>query len=266
MDSLIITVASTGGKWTKNDSPYVPMTPKQIVRDVVEAYGAGASVAHIHARDEQGNPSFDLKYFAYIIENIRKQCPILIQMITGFLEGQVKEKMVPILELKPDMATLNIKGPTNEVCMAAEMMKRFDVKPVIEAIDISMIEATKEFIKKGILEEPIFFETVFDLERKDPRPIILDLEELVSRIKAMPKGRIWSITRGCENQLPLGIMAILLGGHVRVGLEDNLYLDSKYLAKSSSQFVHRIVDQAGSLGRKIASVNDTIRILEPNPN
>lgn len=262
MDSLIITVASTGGKWKRDDSPYVPMTQEQIIVDIVEAFNEGASIAHIHARDDAGNQTFDPKYFANIIENVKKQCPILIQISTGFLEGQIKEKMVPLLELHPDMASLNIKGTIDEVCMAAEKMKYFGVKPVIEAFDLSMIETSKELIKKGIVEGPVFYETVFDLERKAPVPVISDFEELISRLKAMPKERIWSITRGCDNQLSLGIMAILLGGHVRVGLEDNLHFDSQNMAKSSSQFVRRIVDNARSIGRKIASVDETRNILK----
>ena len=262
MDELIITVASTGGKWKKIDSPYVPMTPEQIIEDVIEAFEVGASLAHIHARDEEGNPSFDPKYFTKIIDPIRKRCPILIQISTGHLEGKIQDKMVPLLKLKPDMASLNIKGPIEQICMAAEIMKEHGVKPVIEAFDVSMIETSKEFIKGGILEGPLFYEMVFDREREKPRPIILDVEDLVSRIKAMPKESIWSITRGGDNQLTLGIMATLLGGHVRVGLEDNLYLDSQELAKSSSKFVHRIAGKAKGLGRKIASVDEARKILK----
>jgi len=261
MDKLIITVSSSGGKWTGKDSPYLPLNPSQIIEDILRGYDAGATIAHIHARDEDGQPSFDPKYFAKIVEGVRKRSPMLIQISTGFMEGQVEEKMVPLFKLKPNMASLNIKGPIDEVRKAAETMKHHGIKPVTEAFSVSMIRETETFIEKGILEPPVFYEVVFDLERKSPVPMIADVEELISRVKAMVGDKVWSTTRGADNQFGLGTVAILLGGHVRVGLEDNLYFNPGALAKSGHEFVQRIAQNAASLGRPLANVEETKKIL-----
>jgi 3-keto-5-aminohexanoate cleavage enzyme len=262
MDELIITVASVGGKWRKEDSPYVPLSPEQIAEDILQSFNEGATIAHIHARDEAGIPSRDPKYFRRIIEAVKKHSDILIQISTGYLEGQIEKNLFPLLEMKPDMASLNVKGSLTDVSMAAEAMKQFGVKPAIEAYDIGMIEITKDFLKRGIIEEPIFYEVVFNIESKVTQAVIFDVEQLISRVKAMPEQKNWSVARGGENQLALGLITILLGGHVRVGLEDNLYYEPGVLAKASSEFVRRIVEKAHHLGRNVADIGKTRRILK----
>ena len=129
MDPIIMTVASTGGKWTKHHSAYVPMTPDEIVIDTEACFNAGASMAHIHARDSEGNPTHDPEVFGYIIDNIRSRCPgMIIQISTGKMENQVESKLLPLLKLKPEMASFGMKLKREELELAAALMNEYKVK------------------------------------------------------------------------------------------------------------------------------------------
>ncbi|MGQ9645483.1 MAG: 3-keto-5-aminohexanoate cleavage protein [Thermodesulfobacteriota bacterium] len=123
MDPLIITVASTNIKWTKKDSPHVPKTPEEIAEDILKAYREGATVAHIHARDEHGRVTFDTKYFRKIVELVRKESDILIEFSTGGPPAPIEEKLALIEELFPGHASLNIRGSIEGIEYLAKVMK-----------------------------------------------------------------------------------------------------------------------------------------------
>lgn len=264
MQPLVITVASTNIKWTKKDSPYVPETPEEIAEDILKAYLEGASVAHIHARDEHGKATFETKYFRTIVEQVKKQCDILIELSTGGLSAPVEEKLTPIRELRPDHASLNIKGSMEEIEYSAQVMRELGVIPVIEAFNIEMIETATPLIKRGLIKQPAHFELVFDLVSDPQKSVLEDYEEMLRRIKALYPGSIWSRNRGAHNQFALDVLTIMLGGHIRVGLEDNLILEEGRLAQSSAEFVKRVSVLSRALNRKVATVEEAKRLSKHN--
>ncbi len=262
MDPLVITVASTNVNWTKKDNPYMPETPEEIAEDIIKAAHEGAAVAHIHARDEKGNTTFDPKYYRKIIEYARKQCDIIIQISTGGPPASVEEKLAPIRELLPAMASLNIRGTPEEIEYTATTMRDLGVVPIIEAFDMEMIATANTLIERGLVKQPAHFELVFDLVSESDKSVLEDYDEMVKRIKEMSPGSIWSRNRGAHNQFALDAMTITLGGHIRVGLEDNLFLTGGQLAKGSFEFVKRVVHLSAELNRKIATAHEAKELFK----
>lgn len=261
MNPVILTVASTGGKWTRKDSSWIPMTPKEIVNDTIESFHSGASMAHIHARDENGRPTHNPEIFSRITDSIRQECEgIIIQISTGYMEGEVESKLEPLLKLRPDMASFNLKGSPNEILTAARLMDRYDVKPVVECFSVDMLNRSKKLIEDGVLRMPVFYEFVFGLEESELT--FEDLaKDLFSRKSKLLPSSVWSQTRGGSHQKDLQALTILLGGHVRTGLEDNLYVREGVEAKRSAELVNQAADIVEVLGRKVARPDESRKIL-----
>ncbi|MFB0505121.1 MAG: 3-keto-5-aminohexanoate cleavage protein [Thermodesulfobacteriota bacterium] len=256
MVPLVITVASTNVNRTKKDSPYMPEKPEEIAEDIIKGSEEGAAVAHIHARDENGNATFDPEYYRRIIEQVRKHCDVIIQISTGGPPAPVEEKLAPIRDLRPHMASLNIRGSAEEIEYTANTMRELEVIPVIEAFNIDMIETANTLIERGLITQPAHFELVFDLVRDADKTVLEDYDEMVQRVKAMFPGSIWSRNRGAHNQWALDVITIMLGGHIRVGLEDNLFLEPEQLAKDSAEFVKRAIRLSQELNRRVATVQE----------
>lgn len=262
MDPLVITVASTNVNWTKKDNPSMPETPEEIAEDIIKASDEGAVVAHIHARDEKGNPTFDPKYYRRIIERVREHCDIIAQISTGGPPASVEEKLAPIRELLPAMASLNIRGTPEEIEYTATTMRDLGVVPIIEAFNRDMIETANTLIERGLVKQPAHFELVFDLVGSPHKAVFEDYDELLQRLKALFPGSIWSRNRGAHNQFALDAMTITLGGHVRVGLEDNLFLTGERIAEGSAEFVKRVVRLSAQLNREVATVQEAKKLLK----
>lgn len=263
MEKLIITVAPTNTKWFKSDNPHMPQTPAEIAQDAIEAFKEGAVVAHIHARDENGQMTFETKYFRKIVERIRAETDMIIQLSTAGAKVPYKKKLEPILSLKSDMASLNIQGPDEEIEYNAKFMKDHGIVPIIEAFDMGMIEKANQLIEKGLVDQPAHFELVFDIESKPGKSLIEDFDELSRRIKALWPGSSWSRNRGAKHQFELDALSIMLGGHLRVGMEDNLFISKDKLATGSAQFVKRVKNLCKIYSREIASVSETKKIFQP---
>ena len=256
MDPLVITVASTNVNRTKKDSPYMPETPEEIAEDIIKAATEGAVVAHIHARDETGKATFEPKYYREIVDRVRKQCDMIVQISTAGPPGPVENKLIPVRELRPDMASLNIRGTPEEIEYTARVLKELKIAPIIEAFNMEMIETANSLIQRRLVEQPAHFELVFDLVAESDKSVLEDYDEMVRRIKAISPGSIWSRNRGAHNQWALDVMTIMLGGHIRVGLEDNLFLEPGKLAKDSAEFVKRVVRLSQELNRRVATVQE----------
>ncbi len=261
MEPLVITVASTNVNWTKQNSRFMPETPEEIAKDIILGYREGAAVAHIHARDEEGRPTFETIHFRKIVDLVRKECDIIIQLSTGGPPAPVEQKLAPIQELRPEMASFNIRGNLEEIEYNAKIMKELGVVPVIEAFNTEMIQTASRLIQRGLIDQPAHFELVFDLVSDSKKDVVEDCEEMFQRIKMLPPGSIWSRNRGAHNQLALDVLTLVLGGHVRVGLEDNLFLKRRKLARNSAQFVKRVCKLSKMLGRKIATVEEAKRLF-----
>lgn len=267
MEKLIITAALTGAEVTRDVQPNLPLTPDEIAEEAYKAYKAGASIVHIHARDEEGNPTQDYQVYKEIKEKIEEKCPVIFQPSTGGATWHSPEERLQPVELKPEMATLSC-GTCNfgsDVFMNSQeymekfatRMKELGVKPEVEVFERGMINNAKTLVKKGLLDNPIHFDFVMGV----PGAITGEIRDLMYLVESIPEGSTWTVAGIGRHELPLANMAILLGGHVRVGYEDNIYYKKGELAESNAQLVERIVRLAHELGREVATPDEAREIL-----
>ncbi|GIW48686.1 MAG: 3-keto-5-aminohexanoate cleavage enzyme [Caloramator sp.] len=268
MEKLIITCALTGAEVTKEQNPAIPYTAEEMAQSAYEAYIAGASILHIHVREDDGTPTQNKERFRVILDAIRQRCPdAILQVTTGGAVGMSDEERLAPVELRPEMATLDA-GTINfgdevfvnsfpSLINFAKKMKEFNVKPEIEVFDRGMIENAKRLVKMGFLDTPLHFDFVLGV----PSGMPADIDSLTYMVRSIPEGSTWTVAGIGRHQLPMAIFAILLGGHVRVGLEDNIYYNKGELAKSNAQLVERVVRIAKELGREVATPNEARRIL-----
>lgn len=266
MEKLIITIAPTGNVPTKEMTPHVPVTPAEIARDVAACYEAGAAVAHIHARNEQGLPTAKKEFFAKILaEPQLAGCPIVKQLSTGARGTRNKEERAEVLSLAPFSASLATgssnfpkSGNINEPALIehlAGIMKDKHIKPEIEVFDTAMIANAERLCKKGLLEAPLHFNLVLGVKGSLPATA----KNLFFLVSSLPAGSTWSVSVIGAQHVPLSTIAIALGGHVRVGIEDNIYYTHGVLGTNVQQ-VKRIVEIAKAMGREIAAPEDVARI------
>ncbi|WDV46058.1 3-keto-5-aminohexanoate cleavage protein [Clostridiaceae bacterium M8S5] len=267
MQKLIITAALTGAEVTRERQPNLPITPEEIGEAAYEAYKAGASIVHVHARDKDGNPVQDYEVYKQIKEEIEKRCPVIFQPSTGGATWHTPEERLQPVELKPEMATLSA-GTCNfgaDVFMNsqeymekfAQKMKELGVKPEIEVFEKGMINNALALAKKGLVDTPIHFDFVMGV----PGAITGELRDLLYLVDSIPSGSTWTVAGIGRYELPLAIAAIMLGGHVRVGFEDNIYYKKGEIATSNAQLVERIVRLAKELGREVATPDEAREIL-----
>ncbi|MBL0385396.1 3-keto-5-aminohexanoate cleavage protein [Tumebacillus sp. ITR2] len=267
MEKLIITVALDGAEVTREHQPNLPLSPDEIAEAAYEAWKAGASIAHVHARDEQGNPSQDKEIYRQIIEKISAKCDIIVQVSTGGAVGMTPEERLQPVTLKPEMATLTV-GTVNfgndvfmntptDIEIYAKAMQDHGVRPELEIFDVGMITNAMRLVKQGLVSEPVHVDFVMGV----PGAIAGTVDNLLHMVRQLPAGATWTVAGVGRVQLPLNTMAILLGGHVRVGFEDNVYYEKGVLATSNAQFVERIVRLSKELGREVATPAEARKIL-----
>ncbi|SCG81816.1 hypothetical protein DW1_0195 [Proteiniborus sp. DW1] len=267
MDKLIITAALTGAEVTRKEQPNLPLTPDEIAEAAYEAYKAGAAMVHVHARDSEGNPTQDYEVYKEIKEKIEAKCPVIFQPSTGGAVWHSPEERLQPVELKPEMATLSC-GTCNfgsDVFMNSEeymekfakRMKELGVKPEIEVFERGMINNALKLVKKGLVDTPLHFDFVMGV----PGAITAELRDLLYLVESIPAGSTWTVAGIGRFELPLAVAAITLGGHVRVGFEDNVYYSKGVLAKSNAELVERIVRIAKELGREVATPDEAREIL-----
>ncbi|GAB6107606.1 3-keto-5-aminohexanoate cleavage enzyme [Fusibacter bizertensis] len=267
MEKLIITAALTGAEVTRAQQPNLPLTPEEIAADAHACYEAGASVVHIHARDLDGNPTQDASVYKEIKDKIAEKCNIIFQPSTGGAVWHTPEQRLQPVDLAPEMATLSC-GTCNfgaDVFMnSEEYMEKFakkmlevGVKPEIEVFERGMIENAKMLVKKGLLKAPLHVDFVLGVPGACPGTP----EDLMFMVNQLPSDWTWTVAGIGRAELPLAVMAIILGGHVRVGFEDNVYYEKGRLAKSNAELVERIVRIAKEMGREVATPDEARAIL-----
>ncbi len=228
-EKTIITIAPTGNVPTRELNPHTPLTPEEIARDIHRCYLEGASVAHIHARDESGRPTADPAVFKEIIDRIREKCDIIIQVSTGARGGSRQERG-GCIGLGPEMASLTTGSsnfpagvnynPPDLIEELARKMQEFGVKPELEIFDLSMIDGAMALLKKGLLVAPLHFNLVLNVPgslKGTPRNLFLLKESL-------PLQCTWTVSAIGKSHKQLIALALILGGNVRVGIEDVLQL------------------------------------------
>lgn len=265
---LIINVALTGVIPTREMSPHVPLTPSEIVADAVRCHDAGAAVVHVHARDANGQPTYEADVFAEIISGIRKERPQLIVSATtsGRRYGQLEQRSA-VLELdgdsKPDLASLTTgslnfnDGPSvnspETIRALAEMMVARGIKPEIEILELGMINTAQLLIKDGLMLPPYYFNILLG----SLHTMAATALNLSVAVTGLPRHSVWSGTGLGRFQVPMNMMSIAMGGHVRTGIEDYPYYDYRRTRLTTNeQLVRRLVRIAEEAGRRIANADE----------
>ena len=269
MEKLIITAAICGAEVTKEHNPAVPYTVEEIVREAKSAYDAGASVIHLHVRTDDGTPTQSKDRFQECVDAIRKACPdVIIQPSTGGAVGMSDLERLQSTDIDPvpefatlDCGTLNFGGDEifvntdNTIFNFAKIMKEKGIKPELECFDKGMIDIALKADKKGLLVHPLHFDFVLGVQ------MTATLRDLAFCVGSLPPGSTWTACGIGRYEFDIAAGAIIMGGHVRVGFEDNLYLEKGVLAKSNGELVEKVVKLADLLGRKIASPSEARKIL-----
>ncbi|MBZ2174576.1 3-keto-5-aminohexanoate cleavage protein [Schnuerera sp. xch1] len=267
-EKLIITIALTGNVPTKEMNPNTPITINEIVDDIIKCKEAGASVAHIHVRDEEGNPTCDRELYKKLLEELeRRDCDIITQLSTGARGGGNTAKWRgQMLDLNAEMASL-ATGSSNFTTQVnansfelieelANKMYENNIKPEIEAFDLGMIDNTKYLVKRGILKPPLQFNLVMNVRGS----VSGTLRNLLHMVESLPEGSTFTVSGIGLSQVSMLTMSILLGGHTRTGLEDTILYDKGILA-TNQMLVERVVRIAKELGREIATPDEARSIL-----
>jgi 3-keto-5-aminohexanoate cleavage enzyme len=268
---IVITAAVTGSNPTKDMNPAVPYTPEEIVAAAIDCYKAGAAIAHIHVRDpETGKPDFKVELFKQVLDGIRDQCDMIVNLTTSglFLEGPdiISQRLEPVY-LKPDLCSLDLgsvnfrnrvfANPPQWGEAAANCMKENGVKPEIEVFDAGHIYQANDLFERGLIEDPPYFQLCMGVKWG----IEATPENLVFMKNILPPDAKWSVLGVGPAQLPMIALGMILGSHIRVGFEDNIYLKKGVLAKSNAQFVEMAADLAERLARQVVGASEARKIL-----
>ena len=269
MEKLIITAAICGAEVTKEQNPAVPYTVEELVREAKSAYNAGAAVIHVHVREDDGTPTQDRERFRVCMDAIKAQCPdaILIPS-TGGAVGMTPEERLQPTELFPEMATLDcgtcnfgddvFENTLPTMRAFGKRMLENHIKPEYECFEIGHLETALYLAKKGLVPgAPMQFNFVLGVLGC----MAATTENLAAMVSRIPEGSTWTGTGIGRNAFTLAASTIVMGGHVRVGFEDNLYISRGVLAKSNGELVEKVVRMAGEMGREIASPQEARRIL-----
>lgn len=269
MDKVIISVATTGSWTTREQTPYVPITEEEIAAEAIRCWREGAAIVHIHVRDEQGRVTSDPARYARVRDLIRAEgCDIVLNFSTGGGAGIVpdEERIAPV-RLRPEIASFDagsvnfgdrvfVNSPQFLEALAQEMQVH-GVKPEIECFDSGFIETAKRFIERGLIQPPYWFQMVLGVRGGAPATV----EQLAHMVRQLPAGSLWSVCAIGRHQLPMNVAALVMGGHVRTGLEDNIYYSYRVLAEGNAPLVARIVRIARELGREPATPSEARQLL-----
>ena len=271
MEKLIITVALTGNVPTKAHNTNLPVSPEEIAQDIKTCADAGASVFHVHARDNNEKPTHDIEVFKQIVRDIKAAAPdVIIQLSTGARAGRDWEARAAPVRLLPEMASFttgsnNLPGIIYEnspqfIEYLAGVFKETGVKPEIEVFETGMINNALFLKNKGLLNGPLHFDFVLGAPGSMPGT----LKNLLFLSESIPPGSTWTVAGIGRTEIPLAAGAVIMGGHVRVGLEDNLVMPDGSQA-SNVRLVEKIVRIAGETGREIATPDEARSILSIPP-
>lgn len=269
-NKVILTVAPTGAWPTKKETPYVPLQPREIADEIYACWKAGASIAHIHVRDDEDKSSMSFEKFEETVRYIREtDCDIVINLTTsGQLGLDDEARMKHVIELKPDIASYDCGSMNWMHSTVFENSPRFleklglamqenNVKPEIEIFDAGMIYNALYYLKKGILKAPLHFQFVLGAAGGMDATV----ENLVFLKSLLPENCTWGALGIGKGHLPIMYAALALGGHVRVGMEDNVFYSKGVLAKSNVEFVERTKRIVKELNKEIASPDEAKQIL-----
>jgi len=270
MDPLIVSVGLTGSHITKAQTPAIPITPGEIVASAIEARRAGAAVLHVHVRDPHtGQGTQDPAVFRQVVEPLRERTDAILCLTTSGIPGRnlpTGERIAP-LDLKPEMASfdagsINMAGgiflntPDFLDALAAKAIA-CGVKLELECFDVGHVMTCLRYLKRGRIASPAHFQFVLGT----PYGLPATARSLLHVTDLIPAGSTWSVIGVGRAQTEMAMLAMVMGGHVRVGLEDNIRYRPRELAESNAQLVERVVRIAGELGRPVATPDEARRLL-----
>ena len=279
MSKTILTAALTGVLTTRAQSPAIPYTPDEIAAEARRSVEAGASIVHIHARQDDGRPAYDVDTYARIDAAVRRECPdVIINYSTGAVGVGREERVAHIAALRPDMAALNMgsmnyaiysaknkafyhdhvfANPFSDIIYFLEAMTGAGTRPEMECFDTGHIHNATPLIDMGLLRPPYQFSLIMGVLGGIPGTT----RHLVQQVDNLPAGAHWQVIGIGARQWPLVAAAITLGGNVRVGLEDNLYVAPGQLARSNGELVARAAELVRLVGGEVATVGEAREIL-----
>jgi 3-keto-5-aminohexanoate cleavage enzyme len=266
MGKLIITAALTGAEVGKAQQPALPITPEEIGIAAAECVAAGAAIVHLHGRLADGTPTQDAAVYREIIEAVCARCDAIIQVSTGGAVGMTAAERLAPVTLAPEMATLSM-GSVNfgddvflnapaDIEAFAKAIAASGAKAELEIFDAGMMATARRWLKKGLLNSPPHFDFVLGVPGAMPGTP----EALMYLLQQLPEGATWTVAGIGPAQLTLGTMAIALGGHVRVGFEDNIFFRKGELASSNAQLVQRMA-AIGRLAERPPATPDEARVM-----
>jgi len=270
MEKLIISVGITGSRITRQQTPYIPILPEEIAQSGIEAWRAGASILHIHVRDPKtGLGTQDYSIFKEVVDRIRAETDAILCLTTSGIPGrnlEFRERLVP-LALQPelvsfDAGSINMRenvflNPPEFLELLAKETLAKEIKPELEVFEAGMVDTCIRYFEKGLLKFPLHFQFVLGVVggMSATTKSLLHLSEII------PSGSTWSVIGIGPGQLPMAMVAMTMGGHVRVGLEDNIYYSRGVLAKTNAELVERVVRISKEFGREIATPSEARRLL-----
>jgi 3-keto-5-aminohexanoate cleavage enzyme len=283
---VIITAALTGVLATRAQCPAIPYTPREIGEEAKRAADAGAAIVHIHARTAVGGPDWRVETFAEIFAEVRARTPVIVNFSTGAIDIPPEERIAHIRDLRPEMAALNMgsmnyaiysekrkafhhdlvfANPFKDIQFFLENMNQAAIRPEMECFDAGHIGNTRPLIDMGVLLPPYQFSLIMGVLGG----ISGTTRHLVDQVESLPSQSHWQVIGIGLNQWPLVAAAVTMGGNVRVGLEDNFYVEDGNMAKSNGDLVDKAARLCRDLGRDIASGAEARKQLgldaEPRP-
>jgi 3-keto-5-aminohexanoate cleavage enzyme len=276
----IITAALTGVLATRQQSPAIPYTPVEIAEEARRSVAAGAAIVHIHARQDDGRPAYDVATYRRIDQEVRRRCPqVILNYSTGAIDISREERVGHIGALKPDLAALNMgsmnyaiysskakafyhdhvfANPFKDIRFFLEAMNEAGTRPEMECFDTGHINNARPLIDLGILRPPFQFSLIMGVLGGIPGTT----KNLVQQVDALPDGSFWQVIGIGRQQWPLAAAAVTMGGNIRVGLEDNLYLPDGQLAKSNGESVTKAVELVQLIGGEVATIAEARQMLQ----
>ena len=278
-DKVVVTCALTGVLAKRDQCPWVPYTPEEIAEEARRAHDAGAAVVHIHARTPEGDPTYEPQVYAEIRRLTEARCPVILNFSTGGL-GPMEGRVAHVAQVRPAIAALNMgsmnyakysprrkefvfdfvfENPFRDIAYLLGVMKEAGVKPELECFDVGHTNSIWPLLDKGLLKRPLQFSFIMGVLGG----IRASAENLAAQAREAPEDSTWEVIGISHEQWRMVAAALSLGGNVRVGLEDNFYLDARgtEMAKSNGELVAKAVRMARDIGREPATVAEAREIL-----
>lgn len=269
---VVITAALVGAETTREQTPHLPISPEEIAQEAKRCWEAGAAMVHLHVREPDGTPSQSAELFGQTIARIRELAPGLIcQTSTGGAVGMSVDERTQPLTLqgvqKPEMATLTpgtvnfgddvFWNPRPLVRDIARRIRAAGIVPEVEVFDAGMIDEANALHKEGLISYPAHFDFVLGV----PGALAAKEAAVDFLLSQLPEGATWSIAGVGRHELPMAELALAKGGHVRVGLEDNIFLSKGVLAMGSYELVAQVAALAEERGRRLATPDEARQLL-----